>query len=341
MATTNSSPLLGLPDDLLQRVLVGIPRDDHGAAAAACGAFRAIIRGPRFLRLRREFGFAERAVLLLSGRFRINQDESIDGCLEIHAAQKRGFAESFFEHKVSIIESTTDGAARIFFCTNVKTGNEILVMDASTCRWSRFATLPQNQKGQCMLWHGSGLLYVAGGYVANTGGYLSSLHAFNEVTGLWETLPSMPHACMCAVSAVIGDQLFVLGGYEAGPEMASTNILQIYDIPTRTWRVGASKPDGEEFAAALAVDGKLFCVDGSFSVRYDPHSDTWTEIPGPPRPGGRRCSCVHNGRIVAFYHDGAAFERANDGSWSPYQAVADVDALDHRSLACFGSVLLG
>ena len=76
-------------------------------------------------------------------------------------------------------------------------------------------------------------------------------------------------------------------------------------------------------------------------MRYDPQSDTWTEVPGPPRMGGRRCSCVHNGRIVAFYHDGAAFERANDGSWSPYQAVADVDALDHRSLACFGSVLLG
>ena len=91
----------------------------------------------------------------------------------------------------------------------------------------------------------------------------------------------------------------------------------------------------------IAVDGKLFCVDGSFSVRYDPQSNTWTEVPGPPRMGGRRCSCVHNGRIVAFYHDGAAFERANDGSWSPYQAVADVDALDHRSLACFGSVLLG
>ena len=55
----------------------------------------------------------------------------------------------------------------------------------------------------------------------------------------------------------------------------------------------------------------------------------------------RKIKRGNNGRIVAFYHDGAAFERANDGSWSPYQAVADVDALDHRSLACFGSVLLG
>ena len=62
--TTTSSPLLDLPDDLLLRVLVGVPRADHGATAAACGAFRAVMSGPRFLRLRREFGFAERAVLL-------------------------------------------------------------------------------------------------------------------------------------------------------------------------------------------------------------------------------------------------------------------------------------
>ena len=66
------------------------------------------------------------------------------------------------------------------------------------------------------------------------------------------------------------------------------------------------------------------------------HGGHWLASPGRTGrpPDSRAC-------IVAFYHDGAAFERANDGSWSPYQAVADVDALDHRSLACFGSVLLG
>ena len=63
MAT--GSHLLALPDDLVTRVLVGVNRDDHDATAAACGAFRAVIRGPRFLRLRRESGFAERAVVLV------------------------------------------------------------------------------------------------------------------------------------------------------------------------------------------------------------------------------------------------------------------------------------
>ena len=78
--------LLALPDELLTRVLVGVNRDDHDAAAAACGAFRAVIRGPRFLRLRREFGFSERGIVLVSSRRGLQQDESIDGLIEIRMA---------------------------------------------------------------------------------------------------------------------------------------------------------------------------------------------------------------------------------------------------------------
>ena len=36
--SATGSPLLALPDDLLTRVLVGFPRDDHGAAAAVTTA---------------------------------------------------------------------------------------------------------------------------------------------------------------------------------------------------------------------------------------------------------------------------------------------------------------
>ena len=60
-----SSSFTALPDDVLQRVLLGVLLDDHLATAAACRAFRDVIRGPRFLRLRREYGFAERGVILV------------------------------------------------------------------------------------------------------------------------------------------------------------------------------------------------------------------------------------------------------------------------------------
>ena len=53
-----------LPDDIQQRVLAGVPLDDHQATASACKAFRAVIRGPNFLALRRRYGFAERGIVL-------------------------------------------------------------------------------------------------------------------------------------------------------------------------------------------------------------------------------------------------------------------------------------
>ena len=49
-----------LPDDVLQRVLVGLPLDDHCAAVSVCKSFRGIITGPRFFAARRRYGFAER-----------------------------------------------------------------------------------------------------------------------------------------------------------------------------------------------------------------------------------------------------------------------------------------
>ena len=47
-----------LPDDVLQRVLVGLPLEAHRAAASVCKSFRRVIAGPRFLAERRRRGFA-------------------------------------------------------------------------------------------------------------------------------------------------------------------------------------------------------------------------------------------------------------------------------------------
>ena len=58
----SGSPLQSLPDDVLRRLLAGVPRLDHDATAAACQAFRAVIKGSNFLALRRRYGFAEREI---------------------------------------------------------------------------------------------------------------------------------------------------------------------------------------------------------------------------------------------------------------------------------------
>ena len=142
-----------------------------------------------------------------------------------------------------------------------------------------------------------------------------------------------------------------MGGYTDNDEpFFPSNILQIYDIPTRTWRLGAQHPDvGFSAWKMFVADGRLFLESIDFLNSYDPQSDTWTE--GRPFYRGRFdvvydsrqcCECVHNGRIVFFYRDGVAWERANDGSWSRYEAVAPEAFRDCIGpLAAFGSVLLG
>ena len=60
-----SSPFQALPDDLLQRVLAGVPLDDQQATADTCQAFRAVLRGPRFLALRQRYGFAEHDIVIV------------------------------------------------------------------------------------------------------------------------------------------------------------------------------------------------------------------------------------------------------------------------------------
>ena len=342
MATTSSS-FTALPDDVLQRVLVGVLLDDHDATAAACRAFRAVIRGPRFHRLRREYGFAERGIILVGSTHFYEYPFSVTGPMGIHVAGKRGTAgnhgavaiipSSERDYlKVDLRGSTTDGGARLFLSMQHPgpksaslafpelAARTVFAVDGTTRRWSCFATLPLDHHSHCLEWHG-GLLYVAGGlgYVANKANHcLNTLYSFNETTGLWEDLPPMPHACSLAASGVIGNELFVAGGRGVSYEDLST--LQIYDFTTKTWRLGAPLPYRRCGARGIVVDGKLYLVSTKLShyqgyqgqsstMVYDVQSNTWSQLPDPAIgrwDHGAMHAFAHKGRIVAVDSSGNA-----------------------------------
>ena len=285
---TNSS-FTALPDDVLQRVLLGVARDDHDATAAACRAFRDVIRGPRFLRLRREYGFAERGIFLV-GSTEFWAPLRTSGPVEIHVAGNHGAVAGMPDDlKATCCGSTTDGGARLFVSTAPTDAGppyEIMAVDASSRRWSRVATMPLDQRQHSLEWHG-GLLYVAGGIGGgqdHTHRYLNTLYAFNEATGVWAELPPMPHVTAIPASGVVGNELFIAGGRDKWHQPQST--LQIYNFTTRTWRLGAALPRAQDNACGIVVgDGKLYLVSLKYSsclMVYDVQSNTWTELPGPP-----------------------------------------------------------
>ena len=343
MATASSS-FTALPDDVLQRVLLGVALDDHDATAAACRAFRDVIRGPRFLRLRREYGFAERGVILVSQDY----DEEP---LEIHeAGNHRAMAVIEGLSSINPGGSTTDGGGRLFVSARqsptAANPSQILVLNASSRRWRRFAILP-DQSLHCMEWHG-GLLYVAGGVRQAEAGhiYLNTFRAFNEATGLWEDLPPMPHACGFAASGVIGNQLFfIAGGMTTGDyHNQPLSTLQIYDFTTRTWRIGQRLPRTEIMACGIVVgDGRLYLVSSNASSMkaYDVQSNTWTDLVRPPL---QDCNVMHafahNGRIVVVYANGTAFQRGTESAdWSPFDSCVPIEYWPMCGVA--ESVILG
>ena len=110
-----ATPLLAgeryLPDDVLQRVLVGLPLEDHRAAASVCESFRRVITGPRFLAERRRSGFAERGIV--SG---IITQGDLTICMA-HSGEAARISGNFGH----ITGSTTDGRTKSPRRENVRT----------------------------------------------------------------------------------------------------------------------------------------------------------------------------------------------------------------------------
>ena len=111
--------------------------------------------------------------------------------------------------------------------------------------------------------------------------------------------------------------------------------LQIYDIASRTWRLGPQLP-GPGIGATIGcvgafgqvMDGKLVLVKHGVLLTYDSQSETWTESASYPSEGRypprMHHACVHNGRIIVFMENGSAFARAANGSWATYEGAAAV-----------------
>ena len=118
----------------------------------------------------------------------------------------------------------------------------------------------------------------------------------------------------------------------------TTSLVQLYDIPSNTWKSLAPLPTPLNHANAASVDGKLYVLGGlevasdgawrgtSKSWVYDPISDIWTEIERIPEGDGRGSAAVgvHDG--VVFLAGGMSVLHAVQGGQQ--ETVAAVSAFD-------------
>ncbi len=168
-------------------------------------------------------------------------------------------------------------------------------------KWEQLAGGPKLQ-GLAMVEH-KGMLYRVGGFTAkNKNGDKQDLHSQDEFARMkpgsltWEALPSLPEARSSHDAAIVGDTLYVVGGWN----MAGSGNTKWHDTALSMnlasdkleWKPIAA-PTFKRRALALAVhQGKLFCLGGmqeqggttTAVAIYDPQKNAWSE--GPALLGG-------------------------------------------------------
>ena len=125
---------------------------------------------------------------------------------------------------------------------------------------------------------------VAGGYRGD-GATVSTVEILDVGSGRWEPGPDLPVPVNHAMSATVGDRIYVFGGYLSSNR--PTDVAFILD--GGQWRQVASLPQPRAAGTAVALGDTVYVAGGiganglaADMLVYDAAADRWSTAPGPP-----------------------------------------------------------
>ena len=102
----------------------------------------------------------------------------------------------------------------------------------------------------------------------------------------WTTGAAMPSFIRNMGAAVVGDKIYVMGGYGRGIEVANANF--VYDTIENTWLVKAKMPTPRTNLAVVSLNNKIYALGGNTAMEinegYEPETDTWQNLAPLPTP---------------------------------------------------------
>lgn len=177
--------------------------------------------------------------------------------------------------------------------------------------------------------------------------------SFDPKTNQWNTLAPLPSPRSSHDVAVIGDTLYVLGGWwmkGRGAEPDFHTSMEVMDLSAEkpVWKT-VPQPFARRALIVATLDKKIF-VFGGFDADDEPHLDVdvfdsetkeWTKgpsIPGRPRDGFAPAACTLDGTIYLSVGSGGLFRLSDDQTeWE--QVTRTTPRLAHRMVS-FGKEVL-
>jgi serine/threonine-protein kinase PknK len=148
-----------------------------------------------------------------------------------------------------------------------------------TLSWSLSTPMPEPRSDYAAGVVG-GKLIVAGGtfWTGSKGNWIKkqfspSTHAFNLASKTWEKLPDLPVPLACAGSAVVGDKLFVVGGFTG--QQVNRKIFVLESRQGKyTWKEFGEAPFDRVYPRAASAGNLLYVVGGT--TQFEPRDPTGT-----------------------------------------------------------------
>ena len=180
--------------------------------------------------------------------------------------------------------------------SNKEQGNRLLKLDLASGKWEQLAEGPGLQ-GLALIDHGSKLYRVGGFSAMNAEGEEHDLRSqkdvacFDPAVGTWQELPALPEPRSSHDAAVVGDSIYVVGGWsmqgEGNTQWHTTAWKMDLTQKPLKWEAIAAPPFQRRALAAAAHDGKLFAIGGmqekggptTATAIYDPATDKWSDGP--------------------------------------------------------------
>lgn len=174
--------------------------------------------------------------------------------------------------------------------------DRLLRMKVAEGTWETIAQGPRLQ-GLAMVAHGSSLYRIGGFEARNQSGEehdlwsVATVSRFDVQKQQWSDLPPLPEARSSFDAAVLGDTIYVMGGWAMAGDArrvwheTAWKLDLSQDVPQ--WQPIANAPFERRALAVAAHDGKIYAIGGITSGDdttletdvYDPQSDSWTQGP--------------------------------------------------------------
>jgi len=153
-------------------------------------------------------------------------------------------------------------------------------------------------------------LYVFAGLVANLQ-ITGATEIYDVNTNIWTQGQDMPVPVTHMGIAVIGDEIWIVGGFVGNHPGVATNKVQIYNTITNQWRDGVPLPNPRGSGAAVYNNGKLHFFGGLLPDRntdvgehfiFDPNNQSmgWQPRANLPNPRNHLSGASVLGKVYAI-----------------------------------------